>query len=57
MTVFVVFIASDFNMEVVGVFSSKEKAEAKQAEIKKHLTEIKSRRFVSVRIDEREVED
>lgn len=57
MTIYVLYIVSDFNMEVVGVYSSKEKAEAKQAEIKKHLTEIKSRRFVSVRIDEREVED
>lgn len=57
MTVYVLYIASDFNMEIVGVYSSKEKAEAKQAEIKKHLTEVKSRRFVSVRIDEREVED
>lgn len=57
MTTYVLYIASDFNMEVVGVYSSKEKAEAKQAEIKKHLQEIKSRRFVSVRIDEREVED
>lgn len=57
MTVYVLYVVSDFNMEVVGVYSSKTKAEAKQAEIKKHLTEIKSRRFVSVRIDEREVED
>lgn len=57
MTIHVVCVVSDFGVEVAGVYSSKEKAEAKQAEIKKHLTEIKSRRFVSVRIDEREVED
>ena len=57
MTVFVVYIVSDFNMEIAGVYSSKEKAEENQAKIKKHLTEIKSRRFVSVRIDECEVED
>ena len=57
MTVFVVYIVSDFNMEIAGVYSSKEKAEAKQAEIKKHFKKIKSRRFASVRIDECEVGD
>ena len=57
MTVFVVYIVSDSNVRIAGVYSSKEKAEENQAKIKKHLTEIKSRRFVSVRIDECEVED
>lgn len=57
MTVHVLYVVSDFNMEIAGVYSSKEKAEAKQAEIKKHLQDVKSRRFMSVRIDECEVED
>ena len=57
MTVYVLYIVSDFNVRIAGVYSSKEKAEENQAKIKKHLTEIKSRRFVSVRIDECEVEE
>lgn len=57
MTVYVLYIITDSNVRIAGVYSSKEKAEENQAEIKKHLTEIKNRRFVSVRIDECEVED
>lgn len=57
MTVYVLYIVSDFNIRVAGVYSSKEKAEDNQAQIKKHLKELGNRRFVSVRIDECEVED
>lgn len=57
MTVYVVYIVTDFNIKIAGVYSSKKKAEDNQAHIKKHLKELGNRRFVSVRIDECEVED
>lgn len=58
MTVYVLYIVADpaeLNTEIMGVYSTKEKAEAERKNIRKHLSELGNRRFVSVRIDECEI--
>ena len=59
MTVYVLYIVADpaeLNTEIKGVYSTKEKAEAERKSIRKHLSELENRRFVSVRIDECELD-
>lgn len=58
MTVYVLYIVTDttgINTDIKGVFSTKEKAEVERTKIKKHLSELNLRNFVSVRIDECEM--
>ena len=59
MTVFVVYIVADpaeLNTEIEGVYSTKEKAEAERKNIRKRLSELGNRHFMSVRIDECEMD-
>ena len=59
MTVFVVYIVADpaeLNTEIEGVYSTKEKAEAERKNIRKRLSELGNRHFMSVRIDECELD-
>ena len=58
MTVYVLYIVADpaeLNTEIKGVYSTKEKAESERKKIRKHLSDLGNRRFVSVRIDECEL--
>lgn len=59
MTVCVLYVVSDtaeLNVEIKGVYSSKKKAEAKREEVKKRLSKLGIRHYVSVRIDECELD-
>ena len=59
MTVFVVYTVADpaeLNTEIVGVYSTKEKAEAERKIIRERLAKLGSRHFVSVFIDECELD-
>ena len=59
MTVFVVYTVADpaeLNTEIEGVYSTKEKAEAERKNIRKRLSELGNRHFMSVRIDECELD-
>lgn len=56
MTVFVVYIVMESNVEIKGVFKSKERAEAERKQIREHLAKLGSRRLVSVLIDECEMD-
>jgi hypothetical protein len=58
-TVYVLYIVADpteLNTEIKGVYSTKEKAEAERKKIRKRLSDLGNRRFVSVRIDECELD-
>lgn len=59
MTVYVLYIVADpaeLNTEIVGVYSTKEKAEAERKQIREHLAKLESRHFMSVLIDECEMD-
>ena len=59
MTVFVVYIVADpaeLSTEIEGVYTTKEKAEAERKNIRKRLSELGTRHFMSVRIDECELD-
>ena len=59
MTVFVVYIVADpaeLNTEIEGVYSTKEKAEAERKNIRERLAKLGNRHFISVRIDECELD-
>lgn len=56
MTVFVVYTIVESNVEIKGVFKSKERAEEKRKQIREHLAKLGSRHFVSVLIDECEMD-
>ena len=59
MTAYVLYIVADpaeLNTEIEGVYSTKEKAEAERKKIRKRLSDLGNRRFVSVRIDECELD-
>lgn len=55
MTVFVVYTVVESNVEIKGVFKTKERAEAERKRIRKRFTELGNRLFVSVMIDEVEM--
>ena len=58
-TVYVLYVVADpveSNVEIKGVYSTKEKAEKKREEIRKRFTKLGYRRFVSVLIDECELD-
>lgn len=55
MTVFVLYTVVESNVEIKGVFSTKEKAEAERKQIRERLVELGVRHFVSVLIDECEM--
>lgn len=58
MTVYVLYTVADpaeLNTEIKGVYSTKEKAEAMREEVRKHLSKLGIRHYVSVRIDECEI--
>ena len=58
-TVYVLYVVADTaesNVEIYGVYSTKEKAETKREEIRKCLAKLSYRRFVSVLIDECELD-
>ena len=58
MTVYVLYVVADpaeLNAEIKGVYSTKEKAEAMREEIRKSLSELGIRHYVSVRVDECEM--
>lgn len=54
-TVFVVYTVVESNVEIKGVFKSKERAEEKRKQIRERLTKLGSRHFMSVLIDECEM--
>ena len=56
MTVFVVYMVIESNMKIKGVFSTKERAEAERKKIREHLAKLGIRHFVSVLIDECEID-
>lgn len=56
MTVFVVYTVMESNVEIKGVFKNKERAEKERKRIREHLTKLGSRHFVSVLIDECEMD-
>ena len=58
-TVYVLYVVADpaeLNAEIKGVYSTKEKAEAMREEIRKRLSKMEIRHYVSVRIDECELD-
>lgn len=55
MVVFVVYTVVESNVEIKGVFSTKERAEEKRKQIREQLAKLGSRHFVSVLIDECEM--
>ena len=55
MTVFVLYTVVESDVEIKGVFSTKEKAEAERKQIRERLAELGVRHFVSVLIDECEM--
>ena len=56
MTVFVVYTVMESSAEIKGVFSTKEKAEAERKKIRERLSSLGSRHYVSVLIDECEMD-
>lgn len=56
MTVFVLFTIVESNVEIKGVFSTKERAEKERKKIRERLAKLNSRHFVSVLIDECEMD-
>ena len=59
MIVYVLYIVADpaeLNTEIEGVYSTKEKAEAERKKIRERLANLGSRHFVSVLIDECEMD-
>lgn len=59
MIVYVLYIVADpaeLNTEIEGVYSTKEKAEAERKKIRERLAKLGSRHFVSVLIDECEMD-
>ena len=55
MTVFVVYTVMESNVEIKGVFKSKERAEKERKKIRERLSRLGSRRYVSILIDECEI--
>ena len=55
MTVFVVYTVMESNVEIKGVFKSKERAEKERKIIRERLAKLGSRHYVSVLIDECEI--
>ena len=55
MTVFVVYTVMESNVEIKGVFSTKERAENERKKIRERLAKLGSRHFVSALIDECEM--
>lgn len=55
MTVFVLYTVVESDVEIKGVFSTKEKAEAERKRIRERLAKLGIRHFVSVLIDECEM--
>ena len=55
MTVFVLYTIVETNVEIKGVFSTKERAEAERKKIRERLSRLGSRHYVSVLIDECEI--
>lgn len=58
MIVYVLYIVAnpaELNTEIEGVYSTKEKAEAERKKIRERLAKLGSRNFVSVLIDECEI--
>ncbi len=55
MTVYVLYTVVETNVEIKGVFSNKERAEAERKKIRERLAKLGSRHFVSVLIDECEM--
>ena len=55
MTVFVLYTVVESNVEIKGVFQTKERAEAEQKKIRERLAKLNNRHFVSVLIDECEM--
>ena len=56
MTVFVVYTVMESNVEIKGVFKSKERSEKERKKIRERLAKLGSRHFVSVLIDECEMD-
>lgn len=57
MTVFVVYMVIDSNVEIKGVFKSKKRAEAERKKIRERLAKLGDRQhFVAVLIDECEMD-
>lgn len=56
MTVYVLYTVVETNVEIKGVFPNKERAEAERKQIREHLAKLGSRHFVSVLIDECELD-
>ena len=55
MTVYVLYIVTEQDTDIKGVYSTKERAEEERKQIRKRLAELGNRRFVSVMIDEVEM--
>ncbi|AIS73915.1 hypothetical protein LDL_057 [Lactobacillus phage Ldl1] len=55
MTVYVLYTVVESNVEIKGVFQTKERAEEKRKQIRESLVKLGSRHFVSVLIDECEM--
>ena len=56
MTVFVLYTVMESNVDIKGVFSTKERAEKERKRIRERLAKLGSRHFVSVLIDECELD-
>ena len=54
-TVFVLYTIIESNVEIKGVFTTKERAEAERKKIRERLAKLGNRHFVSVLIDEVEM--
>ena len=52
MTVYVLYTVVETNVEIKGVFSNKERAEKERKKIRERQAKLGSRHFVSVLIDE-----
>ena len=55
MTVYVLYTVVESDVEIKGVFQTKERAEEERKQIKERLAKLGSRHFVSVLIDECEM--
>lgn len=56
MTVFVLYTVVESNVEIKGVFKSKKKAETERKKVRERLAKLGCRHFVSVLIDECEID-
>ena len=56
MTVYVLYTVVESNVEIKGVFKSKERAEVERKKIRESLSRLGSRHYVSVLIDECEMD-